>query len=918
MQDSAGVLSPFATTFECYTLWAIAGAMTSNTDWFSDPSTLLEEVRRGEERRRRPLILDGYDDLSEIRRGGQGIVYRGVQRSTRRIVAIKVLLEGAFATATSRRRFEREIDVVSSLRHPHIVSVYDSGTTPDDRLYFVMEYVDGVAFHDHVRAHQTGRSKNRPDRTRGLLALFVKICDAVQYAHQHGVIHRDLKPSNVRIDGTGEPRILDFGLARPVLDASRTERSRVAVSRTGQFVGSLGWASPEQAEGSSTGIDVRTDVYSLGVMLYHALTDQFPYDVTGGVRDVLNRILATEPADPASISRDVDPELSTILLRTLAKSPERRYQSAGDLARDLRRYLAGEPIEARRDSTWYVLSKQLRRYRLAVATIGVFLVLTSGFAVTMGFLYRRADQAERLAALRLTVSEREASKASAIKAFLQDMLQSVDAERDGYEVKVAEVLDRAAGELDGRFADHSEVRSSLYSTLGESFRSLGRYAEATRLLDKSIAVARESPEFREADTIDVMASLGASQLEAGETDDARRTLGDALSLSVDHLGPENATTLAIRLSLVLVRREKGEVGGAIAEARDILVVQRRVLGDDHRDTLSTLRTLGVLLQENGAFDEAQPVLREAFQACVKALGEGHIDCAKSGSNLGLLLDQMGRFDDAESIYRRALDAQRRVRGRDHPETLTVLNNLATTLQHNGELAEAEALHREILSVRRRVLGGEHSLTLLTLNNLARVLHDRGKLDEAEPLLGEALDTFERTLGEQHPRTITAMGALAGVVADRGNLDEAERLFARVIVLRSRTMGSEHPATLIDMHNLAGIYRDQGRHEEAVAQYDRVLSIAGSVLPEGHWLRFVFLSASGQCLVKLRRFEEAEERLRVAWKGFRSALRVDHERTARAASRLVELYEVWGDPDEAAAIRAEQDAEVGGGRPDDPE
>ncbi len=306
--------------------------------------------------------IEGYDHLREIHRGGQGVVYQAIQRSTKRKVAIKVLLEGPYASKSARRRFEREIELVAQLKHPNIIGIFHSGRTSDDRQYRVMDYVRGVPLDQYVR--------NEKLTLEGALKLFAKVCEAVNYAHQKGVIHRDLKPSNILVDADGAPKVLDFGLAKQLLS-----REASLISLTGQVVGTLPYMSPEQAEGNPDKIDIRTDVYALGVILYQMLTGHYPYPVAGQMAEVLRHIAETPPTPPSRswksesgvTKRDtkrlrpgvcpIDDEVQTIVLHTLAKERERRYQSAGELAKDVAHYLADEPIEARRDSGWYVLKK---------------------------------------------------------------------------------------------------------------------------------------------------------------------------------------------------------------------------------------------------------------------------------------------------------------------------------------------------------------------------------------------------------------------------------------------------------------------------------------------------------------------------------------------------------------------------------
>ena len=325
--------------------------------------------------------IAGYTILSELGRGGMGIVYLAQQEKLGgRLVALKLILDGAWASGKQRRRFEREAELVAALRHPNIVRLYDSGLTEDRFPYYVMEYVEGTSLQDWSSAPtaavgapaDTSPPNRISDRlpadsssvsARDAAELVAKISEAVGYAHQRGTIHRDLKPSNILVDPADEPHVLDFGLAKLVSD-KEAGGSSARMSQTGEFMGSLPWASPEQAEGALDRIDVRTDVYSLGVMAFHLLTGRFPYAVTGSFGQVLDNIQHAEPPHPSKLRPGLDDEIDTIVLKCLAKEPDRRYQTAGELARDLRRYLAGEPIEAKRDSMAYMLRKQLRRYRV--------------------------------------------------------------------------------------------------------------------------------------------------------------------------------------------------------------------------------------------------------------------------------------------------------------------------------------------------------------------------------------------------------------------------------------------------------------------------------------------------------------------------------------------------------------------------
>ncbi len=690
--------------------------------------------------------LPGYEITGEVQRGGQGVVYHALHQATRRPVAIKVLRTGVLADSQGWARFEREVDILARLQHPNIVAIHDRGVLGQS-AYLVMDFIAGQSLDRWLSEAADGsqsKTQNPKSKIALSLRLFAKICDAVNAAHLRGVIHRDLKPGNIRIDGAGEPHILDFGLAKLTTDGAGDDPPAAALTVTGQFVGSLPWASPEQAEGEVDKLDIRTDVYSLGVILYQMLTGCFPYPVTGRMRAVVENIATASPVRPRTLRRELDDEVETIVLRCLQKEPERRYQSAGELARDVTRYLAGEPIEAKRDSSWYLLRKTLRRHRVPVALAATVGLVSTLSAVALTVMY---GQQGRL----LVRAERETRSAEQARDFLQLTLDAVTQIGQGSDVSLKRaLLAELVRSVEPELADQPEVEAIVRDTLGRTYQRLGLYEEAEQHLRTSL------------------------------------TLRERLH------GHEHLDVATALYNLAEVRKDRSHSADAEALFREALAIRQRLLPPGHADIAATLYSLGETLQTLGRFAEAEPLHRQALALFRQLRGDEHPDVAHCLTGLGLLLTNLEDYRGAEVYFRDALAMDRRLLGDEHPDVATSALNLAKTLHIAGDYAAAEPLFCEAISLYRRLLGDEHDNVAWGLHRYGLLLQAKGDYAQAETRIREALAIYRATLGDDDHYVAKTLNSLGTLLLDVGDYAAAEPCFAEAAEI-FRRRGGDDPA-----------------------------------------------------------------------------------------------------------------------------
>lgn len=798
-----------------------------------------------------PEQIGAYRVVGEVGHGGMGVIYEATQESPHRRVALKILRPG-LVSRDLMRRFQREAHVLGRLQHPGIAHIHEAGVAElqgGRRPFFAMEFVDGLPLDRHVEHNRL--------TVRERLELIARVCDAVEYAHRKGVIHRDLKPSNILVvsaeapeattDAVGQPKVLDFGIARvvdPELEMTTIQ------TEAGQIVGTLAYMSPEQILGDASAIDTRCDVYALGLIAYEMLAGAPARDVRGvPFAEIARRIHDDEPRTLAGVDRTLAGDVSTIVAKAMSTDPSRRYGAAGELAADIRRFLANQPIEARPASTFYQLGKFARRNKgLVAGVLATMVALAAGLTGTAYALVQAQHQRDEARGAN--------DRLQSVVEYQSEMLRRVDVQAmgrailDDQRTAVREALQQAPEVIDAFEQAVSQVNMTTI---------------ASRSMDRSImtpSVAALEASFADQDLLraDLRFNLTEIYVDLGLTEKALEQAEIQRSTLKMQLGARAPETLRTEQSIVDMLLQLARPDEAEPRLEALLDAQRSVLGSEHPDSLVTLRLLGWCQHQLTRFDESIATLEAARSGLALALGAEHPQTMLADQRLGDVHLSNGDLDSALRAFEAVANASEAWHGPEHPETILALGGVARVHFRRTDYAPAAAIFERSSELLAAQKGGDHPDTLAARHNLGLCLVYLGIYEDAEPIVRDTLDRRSRVFGPDHINTVRSRAAYGRLMLSLRRFSEAERMLTIALQVARRTLGPDDIGTLVAMSDVTSVLFRSEQFEQAEIAGREALEAFRRVLGPEHIRTLASTQLYARVLMCSGALEDAEAHL----------------------------------------------------------
>jgi serine/threonine protein kinase len=799
--------------------------MTENDETYFDPEHSTEEYISPppiEGSSNDPLIgmqIGSCTIKRIIGSGGMGIVYEAIQENPRRRVALKMMKRG-ITSRSATRRFEFESQTLARLKHPGVAQVYEAGTHDDGKgsvPYFVMEYV--------VNAKPiTTFANDKKLTTKERLILFSKVCGAIQHGHLKGIVHRDLKPGNILVDSSGRPKVIDFGVAR-----STDSDLAVTTLQTdvGQLIGTLQYMSPEQCEADPSDIDIRSDVYALGVILFELLTGNAPYDLKRmAIHEAIQIVREQEPLKLSTLNKHLRGDIETITFKALEKGRERRYQSATAMQEDILHYLNDEPITARPPGALDYIRRFAKKHVAATTAIAsIFVVLVAAVIVTSNYAVKIESQRSQLAL--------ELDKTTAVKDFVSTMFSSNDSQHISNTAEMDQqlmmhLLAKGSKSIGANFENQPLVEAEIQKTIGRTYLKLHKYAEAKPHLEKALRLydmhsdlvrLNERSSGVSFGSLSTKVILGRLHFLLGDFQKSKELLTDAVALSKSALGENHIVTLNANIHMADLLNREGKYNESEKYINLVLHSQRKTLGNSHVDTIETLGKLGVVYFGQGKYAEAAPCFREVLKVQLKINGENHSSTINTMLNLGNTLMSQEKYEEAKPLLVDSLKIHRQILGNNHPNTAKALNSLGTLFKKQGNFSEAEPYYREGIEISKRVSGDSHPKTLWLMGSLGNALADQGKFEEAVSIIAESLTKSRIAYGDDNPTTIFLIGNIGELFLKQEKYNEAEMALLELIEIYSQTLSADHPNNYWAYDTLRQVYEGWGKPEKAKKYFD---------------------------------------------------------------------------------------------------